>query len=317
MREHNARLRIFAVFVLVFNIGVVLWGAYVRATGSGAGCGRHWPLCDGVVIPRSMRAETLVELTHRATSGLAMLLVLVFVVMAWRSFPRERRIRKATAFAAIFMLTEALIGASLVLKEWVAQDASVVRAGMSAVHLGNTYFLLAALTLSAWWIHQPQRGITSVGGKYRFALSIGMAAAVILGMTGAITALGDALFPSRSLAAGFYEDLNPASHFLIRLRFIHPFFAVIVSFYLLGLAAYFRANSSDSKVRGLAVILSGLILAQLLCGAINLALLAPISTQVLHLLLADLVWIALVLFAEANWFSASEQALHAAAVQGA
>ncbi len=39
--------------VLLWNVLVALWGAYVRATGSGAGCGSHWPTCNGEILPRA------------------------------------------------------------------------------------------------------------------------------------------------------------------------------------------------------------------------------------------------------------------------
>jgi heme A synthase len=303
MDVRRSRLSVFAGFVLVFNLGVVLWGAFVRATGSGAGCGKHWPLCDGVVIPRSMQTATIIELTHRASSGVAMLLVLALVVLAWRTFPRGHHIRKSTGFTALFMLMEALIGASLVLKEWVAQDTSVVRAVMSAVHLGNTYFLLGALTLSTWWIYNPRQNLASRKDRFQIAVLISLAAAVLLGMTGAITALGDTLFPARSLIKGFYDDLNPASHFLIRLRAVHPMFAVLLSAYLLVLARYFKARPSGADSCWIATALSSLVVAQLILGTVNLILLAPVSTQLIHLLLADLIWIVLVLLAEASFFS--------------
>lgn len=303
MDGKRSGLSVFAGFVLIFNIGVVLWGAFVRATGSGAGCGSHWPLCDGVVIPRSMQTATIIELTHRASSGVAMLLVLALLVLTWRTFPRGHRVRKSTGFAALFMFSEALIGASLVLKEWVAQDTSGVRAVMSAVHLGNTYLLLGALTLSAWWIYRPRQNVASNRAGLQPAVLIALGAAVLLGMTGAITALGDTLFPARNLTAGIYDDLNPTSHFLLRLRVVHPVFAVLLSVYLLGLARHFRTRSGVADARWITAALSWLLIVQLILGAVNLLLLVPISTQILHLLLADLIWVVLVLLAEASFFS--------------
>jgi protoheme IX farnesyltransferase len=74
--------------VLVWNVLVALWGAYVRATGSGAGCGAHWPTCNGEIIPRAPQVETLIEFTHRATSGLAFLAVLALLILALRTLPK-------------------------------------------------------------------------------------------------------------------------------------------------------------------------------------------------------------------------------------
>ncbi len=66
---------------LAYNVLVILWGAYVRISGSGAGCGAHWPLCDGQVIPRSFTLERVVEFSHRGSSGVSGLLALA--VVAW------------------------------------------------------------------------------------------------------------------------------------------------------------------------------------------------------------------------------------------
>ena len=141
----------YAWFVLIFNLGVILWGAYVRATGSGAGCGSHWPLCNGEVIPRSDQIETLVEFTHRLSSGVAFLLVAGMLVWAWRIYPKGHRVRRGAIFSMFFMITEALVGAGLVLFELVAEDTSTARALSISVHLVNTFVLLACITLTAWW----------------------------------------------------------------------------------------------------------------------------------------------------------------------
>src|SRR5215467_12703113 len=91
MRHMSALLRpgrvsAFAWGVLAYNVAVIAWGAFVRASGSGAGCGRHWPLCNGEVVPRPTSVATVIEATHRATSGLALvgvvgLLVATIVVL--------------------------------------------------------------------------------------------------------------------------------------------------------------------------------------------------------------------------------------------
>src|SRR5512138_1330366 len=104
----------FAWCVLGYHLAVIAWGGLVRATGSGAGCGQHWPTCNGQVVPRSAAAETLVEYTHRATSGVALLLVVVLFAWARRAFPRGHPARRAAAFSMVFILTEALLGAGLV-----------------------------------------------------------------------------------------------------------------------------------------------------------------------------------------------------------
>src|SRR5579883_1779126 len=141
----------FAWGVLWFNIAVILWGGVVRATGSGAGCGDHWPLCNGQVVPRSPQIETLIELAHRATSGLALVGVLGLVIGAFRWFPKKSPVRRGAVLSAVFVLMEAIIGAGLVLLKLVAKDASLLRGAYLSVHLVNTLILVAVLALTAWW----------------------------------------------------------------------------------------------------------------------------------------------------------------------
>src|SRR5664279_4937818 len=112
--RHPAFAR-FAWGVVAYNLAVVLWGAFVRATGSGAGCGNHWPLCNGTATPHSASAATIIEFTHRVTSGLDLALVALLVVWAFRRFPRQHPVRLGATLSALFLITEALVGAALVL----------------------------------------------------------------------------------------------------------------------------------------------------------------------------------------------------------
>src|SRR5690606_34080466 len=191
----------YAWFVLAFLLFVILWGAFVRATGSGAGCGSHWPLCNGVVIPREPAVETLIELAHRVTSALSGVLVLILLGWAFRLFPRGHIVRKAAVLSTLFIITEGLVGAGLVLFEWVAHNQSVARAISMAVHLVNTFLLLAAVSLTAWWSGAKDemafriRGTGATGRWFAGALVL----LVVLGASGAVTALGDTLFPSGTL----------------------------------------------------------------------------------------------------------------------
>ena len=140
----------YACVVLLYNLAVIVWGAYVRASGSGAGCGSHWPLCNGEIIPRTPTLQTLVEYSHRLTSGLALLLVVGLVVWAFRAYERAHPVRRWAALSGLFILTEALVGAGLVLFEYVAENKSVARAYWMAGHLINTYLMLAAFTMTFW-----------------------------------------------------------------------------------------------------------------------------------------------------------------------
>jgi cytochrome c oxidase assembly protein subunit 15 len=281
-RGHD-RFRRFAWCVLAWNILVVLWGAYVRATGSGAGCGNHWPLCNGEVLPRAPRAATIIEFTHRMTSGVALLAVIALCIWAFRQFPKNHVVRRTATLSVAFLLMEALLGAGLVLFAYVDKNASVGRAIYLSAHLVNTQLLLAVLTL------------TAIGSWLTATRRLGLLAiALVVSVTGAMAALGDTLFPSTSLAAGLQSDFSTTAHFLLRLRIVHPILAVAagVFFALTALSVIRRSTSTQAKTAAWAVAL--LVVLQLYAGAMNLLLLAPVWMQIVHLLLADLLWIGLV-----------------------
>jgi len=288
--------------VLAVNIAVILWGAFVRATGSGAGCGSHWPLCNGEVIPLQPQIETVIEFTHRLTSGAALLLVVAMFVWARRAYPPGQAVRRGAKWSLFFIITEALVGAGLVLFQWVALNDSLERVISMAVHLVNTFLLLAALTLTAWWASggrplQLRRGPAQA--PLRLAFGLAFLAVMILGVTGAITALGDTLFPAGSLQEGIAQDFSPTAHFLVRLRVWHPLVAILSAAYVLVLAGLAAMSRPDAWVKRFSNLLMVLFLVQIVAGSINLVLLAPIPLQIIHLLLADLVWIGLVLLAAA------------------
>jgi heme a synthase len=286
----------FAWMVVAYTLAVILWGAFVRATGSGAGCGQHWPLCNGEVVPRAPAIETIIELTHRVTSGLALLAVVALVVVAWRSRPAGHPARRAAGASLFFMLTEAGVGAGLVLFELVADNASLARALFMAVHLANTFLLLGAMTLTARWLHDGPAGF-AVGGRGGRAGTLALLAGGVLlvSVSGAVAALGDTLFPATSLAHALEQDLSPTSHILLRLRLIHPTLAAIVALALIVVAP--RIPTTGDGLWGLApgawvALLAGV---QAAMGTLNVVLLAPAWLQLVHLLLADLLWIAVVL----------------------
>ena len=147
----KGRFAKYAWFVLAYNIAVVLWGAFVRATGSGAGCGEHWPLCNGEVVPRAPKIATIIEFGHRITSGLVLILVILLVIFAYRRFPAKHIVRRTATLSLAFTISEALIGAALVLLGHVATNTSVWRGATLSIHLVNTLVLLASLALTAWF----------------------------------------------------------------------------------------------------------------------------------------------------------------------
>jgi heme A synthase len=289
------RFAVYAWGVLGYNLAVILWGAYVRATGSGAGCGSHWPLCNGEVLPQSPQLETIIEFTHRLSSGLALLLVIGLLVWAFRAYPKGHTVRLGAGGSMFFIITEALVGAGLVLFELVAYDTSTARAVAIAVHLINTFLLLGALTLTAWWASGGQPLKLKGQGAMGWLLGLGLISMLILGSSGAITALGDTLFPMESLRGGLQADFSPAAHFLIRLRLFHPLIAVGVGVYLFLAATFCNLQRPNPLTRRLTNILIVLYLAQLSAGALNVVLLAPLWLQLVHLFFSDLIWITLIL----------------------
>jgi heme A synthase len=285
-----SKLAVFAWFVLAFSLVVIVWGAFVRASGSGAGCGGHWPLCNGEVVPLAPKLATVIEFTHRMMSGLSLVLVAILAIWAFRVTSKGHPVRRGAAASLAFMITEALIGAALVLFGWVAGNASVARTISTSLHLLNTFCLLAAMALTAWWASGGTPLRLRRQGNGRWMLGLALLGVMVVGLTGVISALGDTLFPARSLSSGLAQDVAPTAHFLVRLRMAHPVLAVAVGAYL------FYVGSLLHDVRWhLDRYVRVLLLAQVGAGALNMVLLAPTWLQLVHLLLADLIWIGLVL----------------------
>ncbi len=293
MQQRFAR---YAWFVLLYNVAVVVWGAFVRASGSGAGCGEHWPLCNGVVIPRAAQIATLIEYSHRITSGLAGIFVILLAIFAFRAFPKGHVVRRASLWSVGFILSEGLIGAGLVLLGHVAHNASIARAYSLSTHLINTLFLLASLTLTAWFATEDRARVWTASKNLRGVLAFAAFGIVLVGVTGAIAALGDTLFIATSFREGWQQDFSPTAHPFLRLRILHPIFAAAFALLLMGIAlhsATSRGIAPTAKQFANAVL--GLSILQICLGLLNLALLAPVWMQLVHLLVADLLWIGFVL----------------------
>jgi heme A synthase len=299
----RASLARFAWGLLAYEVLVVAWGAYVRATGSGAGCGRHWPTCNGEILPRAPRVETLIELSHRLSSGGALIGTVVLLVWALRVHPRGHRVRRGAALTMCLMLAEALIGAALVLFELVAHDASMKRALSMSLHLVNTFLLLASTATTAWWASggaairlRGRRGTTAV---VEVVLGLLLLAMLVVGASGAVTALGDTLFPAPSLSAGIAQDFAAGSHLFVRLRAIHPMLAMTTAGAIVVAMGLVRSLRPGREVSILSKLATSLAVAQVAAGVGDVLTRAPVAMQLVHLALADLVWISLVLTAVA------------------
>ncbi len=307
----------FAWFVLGFMVLVILWGAIVRTTGSGAGCGNHWPLCNGDFVPHHPRLATIIEFTHRSMTGVLTTLVAILAAWTFYNRPSGHRARPAVLAVVFFLITEALLGAILVKGGYVEANASNARVAMQCIHFSNTMLLLAALALTAAWIghkagapspaywsKEADKTVTpypdsrtSASSKFAQLSNRTLAIAAVLftlivGATGAVAALADTLFPSPSLRAGLMEDFASTAPLIVRMRWVHPAASLLTLLCVALLCVRLRSR--------LSAIVASLLGLQYILGVANVFLLAPQWMQVIHLLGADLFWIALVIFAAEN-----------------
>lgn len=290
------KLTRFSWEVLAYNLAVIALGAYVRATRSGAGCGAHWPLCNGELVPRAPSLEMLVEFSHRVSSGLAVIAVAALLIWVWRACAPGHPARRTAAWAMGFMVAEAGVGAALVLFRLVADNASFARAWFMAAHLANTFLLLACL---AWTAYHLTRQTPARARLHRAAIvEYGLGGAVILlaAISGAVAALGDTLYPAGSLAEALGAEFSGASHLLVRLRLLHPTISVFMAVALVVVGVRIGYESRGwSRTLGFALV--GAAAWQVLVGLTSVLLLAPVWMQLVHVLSADLVWIVFVLLA--------------------
>ena len=296
------RFAAYAWFVTALTLAVILWGAFVRASKSGDGCGAHWPLCNGSVVPDASQAKALVEFAHRATSGVAFLLVAALYWWARRAYKRGHPVRAAAALSGLFIVTESLIGAGLVLLRLVGDNTSVERAAYLSVHLVNTFLLVAALALTAWWASTGETARPRLARFLRGRVGAALVGSLALGVSGAVAALGATLFPDAAEPSAALAAMTPASRLLFSLRHynLHPLVAVVVGAYLVYFAAALMREGGGERVRRWGRAVLSLVAAQFAAGLLNAALLAPIWLQIVHLLLADLLWLALVLLSASS-----------------
>ncbi|GIW26442.1 MAG: hypothetical protein KatS3mg069_2709 [Meiothermus sp.] len=294
----NRRFTFYAWGVVVFTLAVILWGDVVQATGSGDGCGAHWPTCKGEVLPAFRGLETFIEFFHRITSGLSLFLTVGLLLWSRRAFPKGHLVRLGAGLAMLFMITESLVGAGLVLFRLVGEDASVARAVVAPIHLINTLFLIGSLTLTAWWSNHPEhRPVWRGQGLVGWALVLGFGGILLVAAAGALTSLGDALFPVHNTAEAVGRALTPGEHFLVQLRIYHPFLAVLVSVYVVLTANLVAALRPSNHTKWFARLAGVVFILQLGMGYLNVQQAAPLYTQLPHLLLSDAVWITWLLFA--------------------
>lgn len=291
----------YAWFTLAYNLVVILWGVFLRASKSGDGCGQQWLTCHGEVIPSAPELKTVIEFSHRITSALDGFIViglLVWAVLRWKSGKTEsnKLILKMAAGSFILVIIEGLLGAGLVLTGNTAETLTAARPFWMAGHLITTLILLTFLTLTAWFASGGKRFDFKTEPKILLFLGLGIFGFLLVGMSGSVAALSSMIFPSETLSQGITKDFSETSHILLRLRVSHPILSILTSVYLIFLAGWLKAKAKNNQpVTRWSNILSLLILAQVGFGALTLFTLAPIVMQLGHLFLADAVWISFVL----------------------
>lgn len=286
----------YAWFTLAYNIVVILWGVFLRASHSGDGCGQHWLTCQGEAIPSAPELKTAIEFSHRVTTMLAGFIVIGLVIWSFRKFAKGSPVRKMASLSLLFIIIEGAIGGGLVLTGNTAANWTPSRPYWAAGHLINTFILIALLALTAWYAQRDRSACRDISRNTALLLGLGVAAIFLTGISGSMAALTNMLFPSASIAEGIAKDFAANSHILLRLRILHPLLSVFTAVFLVFLAAWLRKNADDNnEVSRWATVLSALIVVQVGFGAVTLLTLAPIVMQLGHLFLADAVWISFVL----------------------
>jgi len=267
---------------LLLSIASILAGAFVRATGSGDGCGATWPTCKGKIIPALSDTSELIEFSHRSVSGV--LLVVTLIIFAkTRKFQKDSLVRTVTNYLTFFVIFEALIGAVIVIFEWVGLNSSLPRIIAVPIHLVNTFGLLGSYAILYKILQDDLQNIKNMFNKNFLLIS---SLFLLSGATGSITALADVLFPSASFVEGFLADFDRTSEVLTRLRILHPIISSTLSIVL-----YVYATGVRKKYNVSVKPLQILILIAVFLGVINVLSNIVLPLSILHLAIADFLWI--------------------------
>ncbi len=300
-KVHN-KTKYILYFNLILCLFIIAWGAWVRLSGSGAGCGDHWPLCNGEVIPLSASWKTYTEYIHRFTTGLFGLTVVAQIFFSYKDYSKGHPVVHGAWALLVMTFIESLIGAVLVKKGLVVDNTSAQRAFVVGLHLVNTMLLLATFVHSHFFLRYsfeelPQRIPFKESNKNYYLGAVGLVLILIVGAFGAITALGNTLFPSHDLASGIASDFSLDSPFLIRLRIYHPILAVFMGGFWIGLSQFWKPKEGEESYENIELQkwcsgLYSITLGALAFGLINWLLMAPVWGSLVHLIFADLLWMA-------------------------
>jgi cytochrome c oxidase assembly protein subunit 15 len=288
-------LRIYAWIITIYTILVIVWGGAVTATGSGNGCGDHWPLCEGQVVVSHPHLKMMIEYGHRLSSGLVLFAIFALVVWTWRATPRRHIARIFSVAAAILIINEALLGAGLVLLRLTTGGITIERVLYFALHFTNTFLLLAAVAGTAHFLTRKsgfrRREVRFQSLGYGLP---GLLALLVVAVSGSVAELGDMVYPSSNLRAAILADFSSHGSWLIRLRWLHPAFALLAGLFLLWLV-FGAVQKPALRALGFAVL--ALLGLQYALGITDVLLLAPTWIQLTHLFVADLLWITVFLLA--------------------
>ncbi len=210
----------------MYTLATVAWGAIVRATGSGAGCGNHWPFCDGHVLPIFNSYQRIFEFAHRTSTGLILPLSIGLVIWSRRVFTAGSMGRKASLGVFAMTIVEALIGAVLVLFGWVNTNPSAARAYMMGTHVVSTFVLIGFLTTTILAANGARPIRLKGQGSVGWMLGACVSCTALLGISGAISALGHQLWPTKDVLKA---AASPDSPWMVRLQPMHPFLATSIA----------------------------------------------------------------------------------------
>ena len=282
--------------ILLFTVAVIISGDIVQATESGAGCGDSWPKCDGTLIPAFADVHVAIEFIHRMLTSVLSFGYLGLLVGGYLLFGRKHPVWRSILFSTAILLVEILLGASLVLFGWVEDNATWGRVIADSFHVVNTLVLLGSLVLIIF-LSRPDGGIlVAKSNPKRRYLIFAMLIVILITVTGTINSLADTLYLSDHVVV----EETPIAQLLVSVRAIHPLIAIIGGFAIIGfLYLVIEEPSAQKSALGFAVF--GVIFLQFLSGVFNIVLLTPVETQIIHLGLADTLWILLVFFSLYNW----------------
>ena len=267
---------------IVLSVLSILAGAFVRATGSGDGCGSTWPTCKGKIIPQLSDTSEVIEFSHRSISGILLIVTLLIFIKS-RKISKGSIARRTVNFLTFFVVFEAAIGAVIVLYEWVGLNSSLPRIIAVPIHLVNTFGLLASYAILYKILLNNFKNINQLWDR-RFIFVAFLF--LLSGATGSITALADVLFPSSSFYEGLMEDFDRTSELLTRLRILHPVVASGLSAVLIIESKKIKKDYNiDVKFLQLLVIIAVTL------GIMNVLFNIVLFLSIFHLAIADLLWI--------------------------